>query len=298
MRRGIKICLSLAGALFALGLVLHLAGTVMGGRRESNQYFQERWDEISHNGVWGSMLVGSDGVQIGGTNGIHVDSDGVHIGGEHGIHVGHGGGSSYSGEKQVLESGELTGITAVEVDVDCGDVRVREGETWGVSLSWDLSNYAMTYQVQNGVLRVEDESWDGIKWGDNFNMECKAILTVPAGAALDGLDLSTDFGDIEVDAAITATEADLSTSMGDINCRRLQAGELDAESDMGDVTLQLPKTREAYTWKMETAMGELTEDGEKCSGGLGEVAYRSGSGPNLVEAKTDMGDVALLFEAS
>ena len=90
MKRGIKICLALAGTLFALGLTLNLVGTAMGGRRESNRYFEDRWEEISYDREWGPILVGSDGIHIGGENGIHVDSGGVSIGGDSGIHVGHG----------------------------------------------------------------------------------------------------------------------------------------------------------------------------------------------------------------
>lgn len=295
MKKGIKICLVLAGSLLALGLALNLAGAAMGGRRESNQYFEARWEEISHDTGWDSLLVGSDGVHIGGTNGIHVDSAGVNIGGEHGIHVGHHGGSSYSGEKQLVESGELTGITAIEVDVDCGDIWLQEGDTCGVSLDWNLSNYTMSYQVENGVLKVGDESWEGIKWGDNFNIESKVILTVPAGTAVDTLDLSTEFGDIEVDAAITARSAELSTSMGDINCRSLRAGELDAESDMGDVILHLPGGQEEYNWDLETNMGALTVDGQKQSSGMGEISALGGYGPNNVKAQADMGDIQVHF---
>lgn len=295
MKRGIKICLALAGTLFVLGLTLNLVGAAMGGRRESNRYFQERWDEISHDGDWGPILVGSDGVHIGGANGIHVDSDGVNIGGEHGIHVGHNGVGSYSGEKQLVESGELTGITAVDVDMDCGDVYLREGTEISVSLEWNLEHYTMTYRVENGVLKVEDESWEGVKLGDNFNMDCKATLTIPAGTALDELDLSTEFGDIEVDAAITAKEADLSTSMGDISCRSLQAKELDAKSDMGDVILHLPGGREEYNWDLETNMGTLTVDGQTQSSGMGDIAALGGYGPNYVTAEAAMGDIQVHF---
>lgn len=295
MKKGIKLCLSLAGTLFVLGLALNLVGAAMGGRRESNRYFQDRWDEISYDGEWGPILVGSDGVHIGGTNGIHVDSDGVNIGGEHGIHVGHNGVGSYSGEKQLVESGELTGITSLDVDMDCGDISVQEGTGFSVSLVWNMDHYTMTYRVENGVLKVEDESWDGIKWGDNFNMECKATLTIPAGTALDALDLSTEFGDIEVDAAITARSADLSTSMGDINCQSLQADELDAESDMGDVILHLPGSREDYSWDLETNMGTLTVDGQRQSSGMGEISALGGYGPNYVKAQADMGDIQVHF---
>ena len=294
MKRGIKICLALAGTLFALGLTLNLVGTAMGGRRESNRYFEERWEEIADNGEWGSILVGPDGVHIGGENGIHVDSGGVSIGGDSGIRVGHGDREG-AGEKQSLESGKLEGITSVEVDVDCGDLQVQKGEEFSVSLGWNLRNYTMRYQVENGVLKVEDESWGEGKWGDNFNVECKMILTVPAEWALDVLKLSTEFGDIEVDADITAVEADLSTSMGDVVCRSLQARDLEAKSDMGDVVIHLPGDQGEYAWDLETSMGTLTVDGQTRNSGMGDISDQGGNGPNYVEAEAAMGDIQIYF---
>ena len=291
MKRGIKICLALAGTLFALGLTLNLVGTAMGGRRESNRYFEDRWEEISYDREWGPILVGSDGIHIGGENGIHVDSGGVSIGGDSGIHVGHGD----AGEKQVLESGKLEGITSVEVDVDCGDLRLQKGEEFAVSLGWNLRNYTMRYWVEDGVLKVEDESWGGGKWGDNFNVECKMILTVPAEWALDVLRLSTEFGDIEVDVDITAGEVDLSTSMGDVVCRSLQARDLEAKSDMGDVIIHLPGEQEEYTWDLETSMGTLTVDGQTQNSGMGDITALGGDGPNYVEAEAAMGDIQIHF---
>lgn len=294
MKKGIKLCLALAGSLFALGLVLTLTGTALGGRMESQQYCWERWKDFSWDNRWGSVQVNSDGVHIGGENGIHVDSAGVSIGGEHGLHVGHHDEGEYSGRKQLMESGALTGITAVEVDIDCGDIWVQEGETLSVSLDWNLNNYTMTYQVENGVLKVEDETWGSGHLG-TLNIDCSAVITIPAGTDLREVKLSTDMGDVDVDAAITAREATLSTNMGDVTCLGLQADQLDAESDMGDVTLCLPKSREDYSWELKTDLGELTVDGEVQSSGVGKLTDRGGSGKNRVEASSSMGNVEISF---
>lgn len=294
MKKAIKISLALAGTLFVLGLVLHLTGTAMGGRRESRQYFEDRWENISH-GDWGHIAVNSDGLHIGGENGLHVDSDGVSIGGEHGLQVGHHSESGHSGRKQLLESGELTGITAIEVDVDWGDVWIQEGEAFAVSLDWNVNNYNMSYRVKDGVLKVEDESWGSFKIPSDIVTACKVLVTVPSGAALDKLDLSTDMGDIKVDAAVTAKKACLSTDLGDVSCLGLQAGELEAESALGDVRLHLPGTREDYTWELETNMGDLLLDGEKQTGGIGTITDRGGSGKNKVEATTALGSIEVNF---
>ncbi len=294
MKKAVKICLAMAGTLFVLGLILNLAGTAMGGREESIRYYEQWWEEHSWHEALGPIQVDPEGIHIGGENGIHVDSDGVDIGGSGGIHVGHHGKGQAAGNKQLLESGGLTGITAVDVDVSQGDVWLQEGEEFSVSLGWSINNYNMSYQVKDGTLRVEDENLGGHHL-ESFSGNCTAIITVPAGTQLEKLDLSTAWGDIEVDAAITAQKADLSTNMGDVVCQGLQAAELEAESDLGDVRLYLPGDRGEYTWELETNMGELTEDGEKRSGGLGEVAYRSGTGPNSVEASSSLGNVEISF---
>lgn len=294
MKKAIKICLALAGTLFALGLVLHLTGTAMGGRRESIQYYEDRWEDISHSD-WGHISVDSDGVHIGGEDGFHVDSGGVSIGGDHGIHVGHHSESGHSDRKQLLQSGELTDITSVEVDVDWGDVWIQEGEAFAVSLDWNVNNYNMSYEVEDGVLKVEDESWGSFKTAADIVTACKVLVTVPSGAALEKLDLSTAMGNIEVDAAVTAKKACLSTNLGDVNCLGLQARELEAESDLGDVRLHLPGTREDYTWELETNMGDLLLDGEKQTGGIGTITNRGGSGKNQVEATTALGSIEVNF---
>lgn len=287
-----KLCLCVAGVLFVVGLALNQVGSFLGGRAESAQYYEDRWSGFSWTDGLGPIRVNSSGVHLGGENGIHVDSSGVSIGGEKGIQVGRS--SVPEGEKTVRESGALTGITAIEADLDCADIWVQEGEEISVSLSWNLSRYEMSYQVEDGLLKVEDESW-GKGNGDNFSIDCKVIFTVPQGTHLERLDLSTDMGDIQVDAGLTAKNAQLSTDMGDVTSRNFAAEELSAESDLGEVVLHMPGSREDYTWDLGTSMGELTVDGTKRNGGLGDISDRGGTGDKSIEAYTSLGDVELHF---
>lgn len=287
-----KLCLTVAGVLFVVGLALNQMGDFLGGRAESVQYYEDCWNTFPWTDGWGPIRVSSSGVHLGGENGIHVDSSGVSVGGEKGIRVGHF--SAPEGEKTVRESGALTGITAIEADVDCADIRVQEGEAVSVSLSWNLSRYEMHYQVEDGLLKVEDESW-GKGGGENLNIDCKVILTVPQGTHLDRLDLSTDMGDIQVDAGLTAEKAELSTDMGDVTSRGLSADEVSAESDLGEVVLHMPGSREDYTWDVGTSMGEILVDGAKRNGGLGDIVDRGGSGEKSIEAYTSLGNIELHF---
>lgn len=273
MKRTFKLCLSLAGLFLALGVVCMVAGALMGGREDSDRYFRENWS----GGHWNETLehVGEAFGQAG-LSGHHREPD----------HPG-GNGGTYPIA--------LDGLRVIEVDVDCADIEVREGESACVDLSWNLSNYAISQEMEEGRLKITSDSWGNSKLPDNFHIDCKVVLTLPAGTELEKLELSTDMGDVDVDAALTVKEADLSTDLGDVTSRSLQADDLNADTDLGDVKLHLPGERGDYYWELETSLGELFLDGEKQSGGLGELVHHGGVGKKQVEASSSLGNVELDF---
>ncbi len=298
MKKGTKWVLGTAGTLVAVGLILRGVGFVMGGGRESRQYYEGRLEEFRWD--WGSVKVSPDGISVGGENGIQVDSSGVSIGGEQGIHVEHH--SSERGEKkQYVESGALTGITGIDVEIDCGDIYLQEGEECSVSMDWNLSNYAISYWVEDGVLKVEDESWgiSGIEHG--FSITSQIVLTVPAGMELDRLHLSTNMGDIEAEASLAAQKAELSTDLGDVTSRGLRVWELEAESDLGDVTVRVPEEYMGLGYSLSTDLGEILVNGRGQAGSEHEASVRSGKmycegeGEYFVKAESSLGNVVLEY---
>lgn len=291
MKKGTKWVLGTAGTLMAVGLLLRGVGFVMGGGRESRQYYEDRWEELHLDKRWGLIDISPEGVSVGGENGIRVDSGGVSIGGEHGIHVDHHG-SEHGESKQVVESGALTGIREIDVEVDCGDIWLEAGEECSVSLDWNLSDYTMSYRVEDGVLKVEDESWGSGKLANGFSIACRVILTVPDDMSLDRLHLSTDMGDISADAAISVNKAELSTDLGDVTCRGLRALELEAESDLGDVAVELPEDCVDPGYSLSTDLGEVYVNGRAEKG---STAVTKGKGSYFVEAQTSLGNVTLEY---
>lgn len=293
MKGAAKWFLATAGTLLVVGLLLRGVGFALGGRTESRCYFEDIWEDHDwgEGSSWGAIRIAPGEIHIGGENGIHVDGESVDIGGDRGIHVGHRSGNGHSGQELLVESGVLTGVTSIEADLDCGDIRVREGESLTLSLSWNLNNYTMRYQVENGVLKVEDESWGNAK-NNQMNIKCEALLTIPAGTALDVLELSTGWGDIEVDAAVTTREADLSTELGDVVCRKLQAIELGVESELGDVTVAVPAECKGLSYSLSTDLGEVRLNGKTQKNPTVVVLSDNGY---YVEAETDLGDVDLEY---
>ncbi len=291
MKKGTKWVLGTAGTLVAVGLVLRGVGFLMGGAGESRQYYEQKREEFHQDWEWGPVEVSPEGVSVGGENGIRVDSGGVSIGGEHGIHVEHHG-TGHGEKKQIVESGTLTGITGIDVEINCGDISLQEGEECSVSLDWNLSNYTMSYQVEDGILKVEDESWGSGGIEHSFSFACRVILTIPADMELKSLHLSTDMGDISADASFTAGEAELSTDLGDVVCRGLRARELEAESDLGDVTVEVPADCKDLSYTLSTDLGEVSFNGEPQRNPT--VVIRSNE-KYSVEAKSSLGNVSLEY---
>ena len=257
MKRFMKWCLILAGVLLAVGVCLHVAGAVMGGRAESNSYFARRWDDFAGRWDW----------PVGGL----------------------------LGETQTKNSGAITDpITAIDVSVDCGDVTLRQGENFSVSMAWNLRGFTLDYEVEDGVLKVESDSKSGFLNGVS-GWKNEVFITVPAVSALKSLELSTNLGDINVDAGIIVTDAELTTALGDVACKGVLAGELNAETDLGDVDVDLPWEKEKYLLDLETDLGELWVDGERQSGDVAGARLRCGTGSNRVNASSSLGDVSVKF---
>lgn len=258
MKRFMKWCLILAGVLLVTGIGLHVAGAVMGGRAESNSYFARRWDDFAGRWDWpmGGLL----------------------------------------GETQTKNSGAITDpITAIDVSVDCGDVTLRQGENFSVSMEWNLRGFTLDYEVEDGVLKVESDSKSGFLNGVS-GWKNEVTVTVPAWAMLDKIDLSTNLGDVDVDAIFMVGEADLTTDLGDVSCGNgMDARKLTAETDLGDVKVSLLWGKENYLWELETDLGKLRVDGERQSGDVAGAKLRGGKGPDRVEARSSLGDVSVRF---
>lgn len=268
MKRFTKWCLILAGILLVLGIGLCTAGAVMGGGAESGSYFARRWNSASNYWLGGLSRLG----EIAGIE----------------------------RELQQVSDEELTGVRSIEVDIDYGDISIRpqvdNKETFSVFLYWNLRSYELNYTVEEGVLKVSDESW-GKHFRGGPNSECSVIIRVPQWVVMGKMDLSTNLGDVSVSADnFYVYEADLSTDLGDVNwsdtyCVR----ELDAGTDLGDVDVHLPGSQGDYRWELETDLGEVSVNGETQSGDAPGAELQGGTGECRINASSSLGNVNMSF---
>lgn len=259
MKRFAKWCLIVAGVLLALGVGLHAAGAAMGGRAESGAYFAQRWDDVS--GRWYRPIGG------------------------------------LLGTPQTKDSGPITdAISAIDVDVDCGDVILQQGDCFSVSMEWNLRGFTLDYAVENGVLKVESDSKSGFLNGVS-GWSNQVTITVPEWTVMKKVELSTNLGDVSMAAAnFYVYEADLSTDLGDVSWSDTQClRELDAETSLGDVDVCLPGSQGDYRWQLETSLGELSVNGETQNGDAPGAELHGGTGECRINASSSLGDVNMSF---
>lgn len=131
----------------------------------------------------------------------------------------------------------LAAITDVDIDVDLGDVSIQSGDYFGLSMNWETDNYALRYeQDENGRLKIWGEGTVGIVPGADATA-ASVTVTLPEGHELEDVTLHTALGDIDCWAEGTARDVDLSTDLGDIYWSgSTGARDVTLHSDMGDVS--------------------------------------------------------------
>ena len=220
-------------------------------------------------------------------------------------------------------------FTALRLDVDVAEITVAPGDAFHVE--YGLCNEPEIDTTDDGTLTIREKAndhwWDGI----HFTQESKPYVnvTVPEGTVLTLVDVNVDVGDVEVsrlelgalhvDAdvgdlklqGVTVQGAvDLSADVGNADCREMtvtgvvtieidtgdisfggSAASIDAETDVGNVTLLLPGAAVNWAMELETDVGSVTVDGADQG-----KRFESRSGQYHAEAETDTGDVTVEFQ--
>lgn len=234
-----------------------------------------------------------------------------------------------TGSKSVkLYQGSLDSeFHTLTLDVDVADIVIEPGDAFLVKYALC---HEPVVEEQDGALTIrekaDDHWWDGLQF--NSDNHPFVMITVPAGTELNGLDVEVDVGDIKVlDLTAGALELDsdvgdltvqnvkalftaaLSSDVGNIDCTAVTVGGsvslstdtgdiraeigapmVQADSDVGNVTLALPGTAADWSMTLETDTGDVTVDGHD----QGNRCETSGT-QYVLGAKTDGGDVEVTF---
>lgn len=162
-------------------------------------------------------------------------------------------------------------VRKIVVDGDVGDVAVRAGLTGDVIVqrkdAWTVDRPSISERYADGVLTIKTKCG-----GLTQVVRCRSDLTLDAPPEVD-VTITAQEGDIDLRGL--SGRADVRTDRGDIRTHRLEPVTVRAESQGGDVSLDLFG---------EPARTEVESDG-------GDVHVTVPYGPYRVDATADTGDV-------
>lgn len=188
-------------------------------------------------------------------------------------------------------------VTKIVIDGDVGDVAVRAGLTGDVIIqrkdAWTVDRPSISERFADGVLTIKTDCG-----GLTEMLRCRSDLTLDAPPSVD-VTIAVGEGDIELRGLSGRT--DVRTDRGDIRTFRLEPVTVRAESQGGDVSLDLfgqPVRTEAETdggdVRVTVPFGPYRVD---ATAGAGDVkvegVIRDDLAPQRIAALTKVGDITV-----
>ena len=212
---------------------------------------------------------------------------------------------SFRGGNVGRRKGEEAGLeefSTLTVSVSAADVIVEKGHSYQVELS---EGRELSYVVKDGELIIS-ETRKGLLHTERSG---HAVITVPSGAELSSVTISTDYGNITLDGVGTET-ASLQTSAGNITIKDSEVStasivsnmgnitlndtvfvSVNAAADLGNITADLNTEPEDCSLSLKTDLGEIKVDGDK----KGREYQTEQNGGSQFTAVSNLGNIKVGF---
>lgn len=241
-------------------------------------------------------------------------------------HVGRFGNAPTSRNEQDMEA-----FANISVDVDVAELSITEGESFSLRYQY-TDGLEPVYEVKNGTLFIKQKQTGYRIWGDPGRVdECSLSLTIPAGTALDSVDIRAAMGDVGIDK-IASSKCDIQSNLGNINIKNCSFdktdlvanlgeisvsdtelgdaqinndmgnikatactfGDLDIVAAMGNAVIDAAQNLDGYRMDLRSDLGSVTVNGRHESGKY----YQKGSGTGRLEIETSVGTVRLDYKTA
>ena len=171
------------------------------------------------------------------------------------------GDAEYVDGSSVVES-SLDAFREIDAEISLGTIHVvGGGEDFALRIEGSgegyLDGYYVDWEVQDGVLRL----WDGGTGGRRIGFEglegaVEVMVTVPYDAALEGLRIKTDCGQVSLRELDVTGPVSAETDLGDVDCFAVRAaGRVTLKTDLGDIALDAFGSGGEF--ELNTACGDI-----------------------------------------
>lgn len=239
-------------------------------------------------------------------------------------HLGVRGSRIWGRGKTTDTSTALEAFDKIDVDAELMDVTITEGERFYLSCAYS-NGLEPVYEVKEGMLTIRQQPYRS--WGIHSTGHCSLTLTIPAGTALDAVEVQTALGNVYTEKIIASKcelqsnmgncsaqdcsfdEADLNTNLGEVFVKNTSLGEAKANSDMGtikveastfdsldvtasmgDIKVDSAQKLDEYDMELTTEMGSVRVNNRD----EGTKYHQSGDAGEL-ELDTSMGSIRLTY---
>lgn len=203
MKRSWSIMLKVAGALFLVGIVFSAAGMMMGAK--TIEYED------------GEFVVGHQSAGSLFQFGLWHDDD-----------------KSYPVQSaSTVNLPDNTQIKEIEVEETIGNLRVVQGERWGIEYAVAFPE-KFFHQIDNGKLKIEykrEKNIARVKGSEQIT------LTVPKDAALQKLDIESSLGNVDI-KNLVCDEVEVASALGNLTLQNISTQKISIDGALGDITMQ------------------------------------------------------------
>lgn len=210
------------------------------------------------------------------------------------------GNEEVSGRMETLDA-----FGKISVEADTLDITIEKGKEY--SLTYHAAGKdAPEYSLEDGVLTVTQKQKKHWHIGIVQSQPAAVIITVPEGAVLKDVDITSDVGDVDVREIIAEnfecildvgdltaenaefTECTIDADVGDVMLDKVRAKNLEAISDVGDVDVSLIGEIKDYNVSLETGVGEARLNGEKVKS---SSRINAPDAEGFLDISADVGDI-------
>lgn len=189
----------------------------------------------------------------------------------------------------VEQTVNLEAFDRVRIEVDTIQVDVAAGAAYELQYSGN-EVFAPDYEIKDGVLVIEQgrkRSW----WILKDSKNPKLCLTIPASAALQELDITSDIGEVRV-AGACFERGSITSDIGAVAVKDCDFKSLEITSDIGAIEAQLLGAEEDYTMGLFTEIGEIEIDHNT----VNSQYIGRGNTDKELKITTDIGAIEVEFE--
>lgn len=185
---------------------------------------------------------------------------------------------------------EIEGVSddvSITIDSQIGDIKVKRGDKFHVSYGTGSKLTTSVESDESTIKITQTKIKNNLRFGD-IKGTADIILTVPADAKIENLDIDNALGDIDVQD-ITFEDCTVDENLGDVKFDNCTFTNLDVSNDLGDIVIASCGDFKDYDIDADVSLGSISffganhDDSYECDGTKGSLTLDDSLGDIIIK---------------